>query len=426
MNNTKINLLAADMGYGHQRPAHALKHLSNDQVITINNYEGIPDWEKKYWKNSLKSYETISRLKKIPLFGSLVFAIMDYFQRIKPFYPHRDLSKPTVQQKFFYSPIKKGLGKPLIEKIDKDNKPLVTTFFVVAYIAEHNNYSGDIYCVVCDTDASRAWAPFSPEKSKVKYLLPSVRLKKRFLMYGVKEENLIVTGFPLHKSLVGDSSEVIKKSLSRRLIKLDPEKKYFNTYQNLVEDVIPNLNEEDKNKPLQISFAVGGAGAQKEIGSTILKNLLPEIKKGKIFLNLIAGSRPEVRDYFVEQIKSHSLQEGEGVKVVFGETKDEYFDKFNETMKETDILWTKPSELSFFCALGLPIIIAEPVGSQEDFNKEWILSMGAGIDSLSPEYVSEWLNDVLRSGRLARAAMDGFLNAESKGVYNIEKALNLE
>jgi hypothetical protein len=64
-----------------------------------------------------------------------------------------------------------------------------------------------------------------------------------------------------------------------------------------------------------------------------------------------------------------------------------------------------------------------PVGSQEDFNREWLLSMGAGIDSLDPEYVAEWLPDLLESGRLARAAMDGFLNAEQMGAYNIEKLL---
>lgn len=426
MNNKKINLVAADMGYGHQRPAHALKHLSGGEVITINNYEGIPEWEKKYWKNSLKSYEKISRLKKIPFLGTLVFSVMDYFQKIQPFYPQRDLSQPTIQQKFFYSPIKKGLGKTLINKIDDHKTPLVTTFFVAAYLAEYHNYSGDIYCVVCDSDASRAWAPLKPQNSKIKYLLPNEKLRKRFLMYGVKAENLFVTGFPLAKDLVGENYEVIKKSLARRIVKLDPEKNYYKKYEKLIESILPEIKSEIFSAPLQISFAVGGAGAQKEIGATILRSLKQEIKDGKIFLNLIAGSRAEVRDYFLEQIKAESLELGKGVKVVYANTKDEYFGMFNETMKETDILWTKPSELSFFCSLGLPIIIAEPVGSQEDFNQEWILSIGAGMNSFSPEYVSEWLKDTLRSGRLAKAAMDGFLNAESKGVYNIEKVLSIE
>lgn len=96
---------------------------------------------------------------------------------------------------------------------------------------------------------------------------------------------------------------------------------------------------------------------------------------------------------------------------------------FNLALRETDVLWTKPSELSFYAALGLPIIMSAPVGSQEDFNREWLLNIGAGIDSPEAEFVDEWLPDLLSSGRLARAAVDGFLNANNLGAYNIEKIL---
>ncbi len=431
MKNKYINLVAADMGYGHQRPAQALSHLSAGEIITINNYDGIPDWEKKYWEKSLASYEKISRLKKIPVLGQAVFAIMDAFQKIKPLYPSRDLSRPTIQQHYFYSFIKKGLGADLIKKIDSIQKPFVTTFFVAAQMAEYHNYSGDIYCVVCDTDASRAWAPLNPKGSRIKYFLPSEKVKERFMMYGLKEENLFVTGFPLPKENVGEEKEIIKENLIRRILKLDSQEKYQTEYQSLIKSILPDLKnyKNDKilqAKPLVITFAVGGAGAQKEIGAEILKSLALDIKQGQIFLNLVAGSRPEVRDYFLEIIENLALSDGKGVKVIFAPTKTEYFEIFNKVLQETDILWTKPSELSFFCALGLPIIISEPVGSQEVFNREWILAMGAGIDSLDIRHSDEWLSDILESGRLARAAMDGFLNAESKGVYNIEKVLGLE
>ena len=66
-------------------------------------------------------------------------------------------------------------------------------------------------------------------------------------------------------------------------------------------------------------------------------------------------------------------------------------------------------------------MISSPVGSQEDFNRDWLISVGGGIDSPSPEFVDQWLPPMLASGRLARAAMDGYLNAEQMGTYNIEK-----
>jgi len=428
MRKNNIKIVAADMGYGHQRPAHALKHLSSEPVYNINNYSGVPGWEKEYWEKSLKSYEKISRLKKIPLFGTIVFKVMDAFQKIKPLYPFRDLSRPTVQQKYFYSFIKKGLGSDLVKKIDKGNSIFLTTFFVAAYIAEYHNFSGDIYCIVCDTDASRAWAPINPRNSRIKYFLPSEKVKERFLMYGMREENLFVTGFPIPKELVGENKEEIKKQLKRRIVNLDPDGNYRKEYKNLLKNIVPDLEiSETSNKPLTISFAVGGAGAQKEIGKKLLEELILPIKNNKIKLNLIAGVRPEVKDYFNECIKENNLNNQENkVEIIFERKKDDYFEKFNKVLKKTDILWTKPSELSFFCGVGLPIIITSPIGSQEDFNREWIISMGGGVDSLEIEHVEEWLPKLIKSGRLARAAVDGFLNAENEGVLNIEKVLNFE
>lgn len=422
MSEKIINLLAADMGYGHQRPAHALRHLSGGEVLIVNDYKGIEEWEKDYWINTQSSYEKISRLKKIPLFGHLVFKAMDAFQKIRPMYPTRDLSRPTIQQLAFYSVIKKGLGKALINQIDDSSKPLVTTFFVGAYMAEYHGYSGDIYCVVCDTDASRAWAPLNPQGSRIKYFLPNDKLKERFLMYGMREENLIVSGFPLPKEIIGEKKEIASKSLKRRVSRLDPSGEYRKEYASLLKSVLPN-DEITTAGPVTIAYAVGGAGAQKEIGGMLLKELARDIKKGDIALNLIAGVREEVRDYFISQAEENGLKIGDGVEIIYADNKDDYFVKFNKTIASSDILWTKPSELSFFCALGIPIIISEPIGSQEDFNREWILSVGAGIDALETEHVEEWLPDLLASGRLARAAVDAFLNAENMGTYNIEKII---
>ncbi|MGI6373831.1 MAG: DUF6938 domain-containing protein [Patescibacteria group bacterium] len=418
----KINLVTTDMGYGHQRAAYPLLDLSQGKIFNTNDYQGMTDWEKKYWHNNLKSYETISRFKKVPLVGNLVFRIMDEMQKIDPFYPNRDLSKLTLQQKFFQQAIRKGLGKNLIESLAGNNLPLVTTFFVAAYMADHFNYPQNIYSIICDADASRAWGPLKLKDSRIKFLLPSEKVKKRFLMYGVKEENIFVTGFPLPKENIGEKQEILIKDLAQRLVNLDPQGEYQRKYQALIKDVLPPL--EKKTRPLTITFAVGGAGAQKELGASILANLSGKIKKGEIKLNLVAGVRTEVKEYFREHLALNNISAGSGVEIIFASQKNDYFKIFNQVLRETDILWTKPSELSFYAGLGLPIIMSEPVGSQEDFNREWLISIGAGIDSFDPRYTDEWLTDMLNSGNLARAAMNGFLNAESMGTYNIERLIN--
>lgn len=421
MMTKKINLVAVDMGYGHQRAAYPLLDLAGGEIISMNDYPEIPDWERHYWQKNLELYEKVSRLKKIPILGKGVFSIMDYFQRIKPFYPFRDLSKPSLQQLTLLRAIKKGLGRDLMIRLSDNGLPLVTTFFVAAYAADYHNYSGDIYCIICDTDVSRAWAPIWPKKSRTKFFVPSEKVKKRLLMYGVKEENIIISGFPLPKENIGFNKEIALEDLKERLHRLDPEGKEIEYYQ-----AIPNLNfktEKPAISKITITFAVGGAGAQAEIGLTILKKLAANLNNGKLHINLVAGVRSEVKERFAQAIKNNNLENCKNVKIIYAPDKLGYFKEFNQCLRTTDVLWTKPSELSFYCALGLPIIIAEPVGSQEDFNREWLLAVGAGLDSLSAEYIEEWWPDLLSSGRLARAAVDGFLNAENLGVYNIEKVL---
>ena len=111
------------------------------------------------------------------------------------------------------------------------------------------------------------------------------------------------------------------------------------------------------------------------------------------------------------------------MNIIYGETKTDYFRLFSEIIRETDILWTKPSELSFYCGLGIPIIMAPTIGSQEEYNRKWLVEIQAGIDQNDPEYVDEWLLDYLKEGRLAEAAWDGFLKARKYGTYKILEVL---
>lgn len=420
--NKKFHLVVVDMGYGHQRAAYPLLEWSLSGNVNLNDYEGISSWEKSYWLNSRKAYEKISYFKKIPILGELVFKLMDYFQRIDPFYPHRSLKSKTLQQKMFFRAVKKGVGKNLIDKLNKNPLPLVTSFFVAAYSAEYYNYKGPIYCIICDADISRAWAPIDPKNSKIIYLASNNRTKKRLMMYGVSEENIKITGFPLPLENKGEDESILKKNLGARLKNLDVNGAFMDKFKSLLQDnniTIPEYS----IKPLTITFAVGGAGAQREMGALLLKNLLKHILKRKIKLNLVAGSRSDVNDYFKELIKSLELSDNDNVKIIYHPQKVEYFKLFNECICNSDILWTKPSELSFYSALGLPIIMSEPVGSQEVFNREWLIEIGAGLDSLNLKYVDEWLFDWQKDGRLARAAFNAYLNAPRRGTENIVKEI---
>jgi len=173
-------------------------------------------------------------------------------------------------------------------------------------------------------------------------------------------------------------------------------------------------------------FAVGGAGAQKEIGAKILKSLAQKIRNKEVKIILVAGIRSDVRDYFLKSMEKLGFKDNLNteINIIFANNVEDYFQKFNQALRTTDILWTKPSELSFYTALGLPIIIAPTIGYQEDFNKDWLLSLGSGIIQENPDYANEWLFDWLASGSLAEVAMQGFVEAEKLGTFKIEKILN--
>ena len=167
-------VVTVDMGYGHQRAVYPLKDIAicppgcmcgKGHIITANNYAGIPKSDRRRWQGSRKIYEKISRLKHVPIIGNWVFDIMDYFQRIQPFYPKRDLSKPNLQLSEMYRMIGKGWGKHLVDMLNEHPLPLITSFFTVGFFAEEHGYKEDIYVICTDADVSRSWAPLTPKKA---------------------------------------------------------------------------------------------------------------------------------------------------------------------------------------------------------------------------------------------------------------------
>ena len=196
----KAWVVDVNMGYGHSRAAFALRDLSGGEVISANEYKGIPAHDRKIWKESRKLYEAISRMKPVPVIGPFLFEALDRWQQIPSFYPRRDLSEPNMQVKSLYRLIAKGWGKHLIDTLAKDPVPLVTTFFATAFFADAFDYPGEIYCVTTDADISRAWCALDPKKSRIKYFASNGRVVERLKLYGVPAENIYLTGFRCRKS----------------------------------------------------------------------------------------------------------------------------------------------------------------------------------------------------------------------------------
>jgi hypothetical protein len=419
-------VVAVNMGYGHERAAYPLRHLSpHGKVVIANDYHGIPENDKAIWENSRKFYEYVSRLTRIPLIGQHLFDLYDKLQAIPEFYPRRNLSRANMQLRETYKLIADGWGKDLVDYLNTKNIPLVTTFFITAFFAEEHKFKNDIYCLICDADFSRAWVPLNPQKSRIRYLAPCRRVAERLELYGIRKENIFLTGFPLpEENLGGKSLTVLKKDLVERIINLDPDHVYREKYSQTIKQFLTkhiNITTHHDHPPT-LTFAVGGAGAQKDLADMILLSLKKDILTNKINFNLVAGNRNDVYAYFKNRIEEVGLKSRlrKNLHILYSADKTEYFEFFNKILRKTDVLWTKPSELVFYSGLGLPILIAPHIGSQEVFNSRWLKRIGAGITQGDPRYTHEWFFDYVKTGWLAEAAMSGFLDGRQFGVRNIE------
>jgi len=416
MTSKKAWIVAADMGFGHQRAVYPLKDFAEEKIISVGSMEAASKAEKKLWKRTLGTYEFLSRVKSIPVIGNPIFGMLDAFLHIPSFYPIRNLSHTTFQVNLLESSIRKGLCAGMLEKVRTKELPIITSFFASA-IAADMNLLHKIYCIICDADLNRVWVAKNPYESRIEYLAPCGKAVQRLKSYGVADERIHLTGFPLPIELLGDKNlATLKKDLAQRLFYLDPAGKFFARHGENVRHFLGEGNcKFRRERKLTITYAVGGAGAQKEIGGKIAKSLKQNLQANEIKLNLVAGTKELVRDYFLE-IKEKI---NGNIEVVYSNNIDEYFDAFNKVLKETDILWTKPGELSFYTALGLPIVITNAIGSQEKFNQKWLYEIQAGIKQENPDYTAQWLFDYLKRGRFADAAWSGFLKARKLGTFKI-------
>ena len=417
----KAWVATVDMGLGHQRATYPLASVAEGGIIPVGGEHNSSPEESRLWNRVRHTYEMISRCKSIPLVGTPLFCLMDRMLAIPPYYPVRDLSAPDFQVKLLDSLIDRGLCRSLLETIRTKPLPLITSYLAPAIAADRAGYS-PVYCIICDAEVARAWVARDPSKSGVHYLVPCERTVMRLRSYGVPAEKISLTGFPLPLELLGDDSlDRLKFDLARRLSRLDPGRRFWQRHCRNVVPVLGRANTPAGNRePITITFAVGGAGAQGEIGLQIVRSLRDRLQQGSVRLNLVAGVRKEVKSRF-DSYKEQLLPGNRNIQVIFGRSKPEYFRRFSEILHDTDVLWTKPSELSFYCGLGIPIIISPTIGSQEVFNRKWLLEIGAGVDQEDPAYTGQWLFDLLNSGRLAEIAWSGFLNARKCGTYNIQE-----
>jgi hypothetical protein len=418
----KPTVVAIDMGYGHLRPARSIATMLGQPVLHADEPPLADEEERKRWSTTRRFYETMSRISSDPWVGGPIRAVLNAATSIPHLHPFRDLSRRTIGVRLIEQSAKSGLGRSMVAHLQKNNSALVTTFYSPAVLADFHGYDR-IHCVVTDSDVNRVWAPIEPRQSKINYLAPSGRVVRRLRAYGVSKDQVELTGFPLPHSLVGGSDlSALKKNLLPRLVRLDQNGVFRQQFAAELESLGPLP---DATGAPHLAFAVGGAGAQAEMSARFLPSLRELLVSQRLRLTLVAGTKRDVRDLFEQELERTGIANelGRSVRILYEPNLDEYFDRFDALLANVDILWTKPSELTFYAALGLALVFSPPIGVQEDYNRRWALENGAGLRQRDPRVASEWLGEWLSDGTLAAAAWAAHKRLPCRGLYRILERL---
>ncbi len=412
---------AVEMGYGHLRAARSIADALGEPILHVDRAPLAGPAEQRLWRRVRATYETTSRLSQLPIVGAPLRWALDEATAIPHLHPLRDLSAPTRAVHALHRLVERDLGRGLIEELRRTGRPLLTTFYSPAILADCAGI-GEVWCVVTDTDVNRIWAPLHAQRTRIRYLVPTPRAARRLTQYGVPPDRVTCTGFPLPHDLVGGPGmAALRRNLGSRLVRLDPARAFRREHPEELAHFLGPLPAWEEGRPPLLTFAVGGAGAQAGLARTFLPSLRGPIEAGRLRLALAAGTRPAVKATFEEALRAAGLadQLGNGVELHAAADLDGYFAQMDALLARTDLLWTKPSELSFYAALGLPLVLGAPVGVHERINRRWVRESGAGVKQRDPRFAGEWLADLLDDGALAAAAWAGYTRLPKFGLYRI-------
>jgi hypothetical protein len=402
---------AIDMGYGHLRAAAPLADALGVPLLLMDLPPLGNARDAWFWWRTRALYEPLTRWSQVPGLGGPLRELLARITAIPE--AHGDLSAPTAGTRWMERAARAGAGRVLAEHLRATGAPLLATFYAAPILAELHG-ADRLHCVVTDADVNRVWAPPHPARSRIRYYVPSEPARRRIESYGVSPDRIRLTGFPLPHDLVGGRDRsALKRNLAGRLGRIDPRRTVANDAAAEIGPV-----QRDDSPPL-VTFAIGGAGAQAGIAVRLVRALKGALRARRLSLALVAGRRHEVARKLRAAIEAEGLAGDSAAFVLEERDTLKYLGKFNALLARTDVLWTKPSEMTFFAALGLPVVAAPPVGMHEERNLRWAVEQGAAVPQGDPDRAGDWLPRWLDDGTLARAAWNGYRRLPALGLYEI-------
>lgn len=206
---------------------------------------------------------------------------------------------------------------------------------------------------------------------------------------------------------------------------------------NIETDCAARKRRRAEGKPVRFLLTIGGAGAQKEIFSAIIRYLLPAIQKKRAALYVNVGDYRNVWEELLKEVpklaavsKEH-FNRWEDTKAfaakaltgdvtgVHGFWHENIFEAVyctNLLMRSCDVLVTKPSELAFY---PVPKLFIKRVGGHEQWGAIHAAELGDGtLECRDIPHTIQMMELFLQEGNLLSDMCDNLVKNKAAGVYD--------
>ena len=394
--SSRYLITTAFMGFGHLRAAHNLASLGNGSVVRVDREPLVSLVDKFVWNVA----------QKVHTFGSLDAESRNrfLFQRFDELMKLPDDHTPPSRRaaEFIFALNKVGVWKNFSDSLAWRTAPVIHTFYLPAMVSVYRDFRGANFLLLCDADFHRVWVPRDAKGANLKYFVPLARSADRLVSYGVDRDKIFVTGFPLPVSLTGDGNR--EESLS--------------DFEMRCKRLTPNSGAQ-----LTVMFSFSGAGAYSSMLADLISNMADDLKEERVRIIVSCGSNANALQNTLTILSRFGVAGLPVVQTIYDDNLYRAFDKFNAALKDTDVMITKPGELVFYAALGLPMILLRPIGGHEGGNRSYLLIEEAALDIERPDNFSEWLHEKHRTGKLLALAHHGYERIPRYGTTEIDKII---
>ncbi len=404
------------MGFGHYRISMAIASAAHSMGYTpywmdLNSYPETTCTKVISAQNDL--YSLGSRMsQKSKAFNKLVWEPVNYEG-------FRQLSYNASDQ------ANAELMAPVFKNVPKDI-PLVATHVWPAQAALHAGMEYVVNAIPDNWPMALHLAEGSIHTVQTHFAYQGYRIlngmQKKKVLTAMPEDSLVYTGHYVDHELV----------------------------ENIEADCAARVQRKKDGQPIRFLLTIGGAGAQGDIFKSIIKSLMPRIRKKEVALYVNVGDYQEVWDKLVSEIRGLAkvsrthfndwkATEGfaeaaltgrvVGVHAFAHENIFEAVYATNLLMRSADVLVTKPSELSFY---PIPKLFIQRVGGHEQWGAIHSAEIGDGtLEMRDIPHVLQMLELFIKDGSMLEDMCENILQNKKMGVYNgaykaVELAMKLK